>query len=78
MEKKYCSIHHFKYTGTECPFCLQDRLAHVMKKVEKTEKEEEAKQKVSPKRPVKKFERQVLTKEEIKALFLGKYNVQDI
>ena len=31
--KKYCQVHHFKYNGNECPFCLQERLAGVIKRV---------------------------------------------
>lgn len=41
-DKKYCSIHHFNYIGGECPFCLQDRLSNIIKKIDKniTKKDE--------------------------------------
>lgn len=45
-DKKYCSIHHFNYIGGECPFCLQDRLSNIIKKVEKNvEKKDDSKRK---------------------------------
>ena len=41
--KKYCQIHHFSYTGFECPFCLQDRLSYVIRKtnIDKSSKQNE-------------------------------------
>lgn len=39
---KRCPIHHFGYTGVECPFCLQERIRKfsVKKTTEKVNEEE--------------------------------------
>lgn len=33
--KMYCSIHHFSYSTTECPFCIKDRVDSAVKRMEK-------------------------------------------
>ena len=38
MEKKLCEVHFFKYSGVECPFCVQERVSKFLVKKPETEK----------------------------------------
>lgn len=33
--KTYCAVHHFFYSGKNCPFCLSDKTEMMAKKFEK-------------------------------------------
>ena len=72
--KKYCSIHHFYYSGEECPFCASDRVQALSRKFNKDKIEYKPK-KDSVKKEKNKSNDKEITQTDLEKL-KNKFNVK--
>ena len=67
--KKYCSIHHFYYSGEECPFCASERVQALSRKFNKDKIEDK------PKKEKNKSNDKEITQTDLEKL-KNKFNVK--
>lgn len=72
--KKYCDIHHFYYSGEECPFCASERAQASSRKFNKDKTEDKSKNDSSKKEKNKSNDKEI-TQIDLEKL-KNKFNVK--
>ena len=72
--KKYCSTHHFYYSGEDCPFCTSEKVQALNRRFNKDKAENKPKKDFSKKEKNKSKEKEI-TQTDLEKL-KNKFNVK--